>query len=86
VQRIVGKGAHREGRGVGPANDDRSRAFEIGDDRGIARRDVVAEGHDAVIGRAAGLVGVDLGRDRHTVQWAEHVCPPPRLVGCGGGS
>ena len=85
MQGIVGKGTHREGRGVGPADDDCPRAFEVGDDRGIARGDVVAERDDAVVGRAAGLVGVDLGRDRHPVQWAERLPPCLHLVRFVGG-
>src|ERR1700737_48090 len=34
----------------------------------VRSRDIVAEGDDAVVGGAAGLVGVDLYRDRHAVQ------------------
>src|ERR1700730_5401790 len=44
VQCVVGKDAHREGRGVGPPDDHCSRPPEIGDDRAVSSRDIVAEG------------------------------------------
>src|SRR5439155_20580300 len=52
-----------------------------GDDRGVLGRDVVAKGDNAVVGGAAGLVGVDLGRDRLAVQRAQGIAPRLRLVG-----
>jgi len=55
--------------------------FEIGDDRAVGGRDVVAKGDDAVVGGAAGLVGVDLYRDRHSVQRSQDLPPRLRLIG-----
>ena len=71
VQRIVGKSAHRELRRVGHADDDRTRLFQVGCHRRIARRDVVLEADNAI---GVGLpldVDVDLDGDRHAVQLAE---------------
>src|SRR5438132_1080320 len=81
MQRIIGKDAHREGWGVGPPDDDGARPPEIGDDRGVLGRDVVAKGDNAVVGGAADLVGVDLGRDRYAVQRAQGLAPRLCLVG-----
>jgi hypothetical protein len=81
VQRIVGKPTHRKGRGVSSADNDSASALEVGDDWGIARGDHVTEGDDTVVGRAAGLVGVDLGGNRHAVQLGERLAPRLRLIG-----
>ena len=80
VQRVVGEPAHRERRRVGAADDDRACLAQVGHDRAVVHRDRILEGDDAVGGRAAGHVDVDLHRDRHAVQRPERVAGAHRCV------
>ena len=75
MQVVVGEPAKRESRCVGTAEDHRTGAPQVGDDRAVVGRDRIAQRHEAVGGRAAALVDVDLGRHRHAVQYAERVTP-----------
>jgi len=87
VQRVVGEDAHREGRRIGAADDDRAGVLEVGDDRAVLLGDEVFEGDHAIVGRQAGLVDVDLGRHRHTVQRRQGMAARPGGVGgLGGGA
>jgi hypothetical protein len=81
MQRIVGKRAHRKGRSVGAPDDHGAGPFEVGDNRAVFARDHVAIGDDAIVGRIADLVSIDLGRDRYAVQWTQSIPLRPRLVG-----
>ena len=73
VQGVFCEQAHREGRGVGAADDDGAGAAEVFDQGGVFLGDVVAERFHAVVGGVALLVGVDLGGDGDAVQRAEGV-------------
>ncbi len=68
VQRVVGEAAHGEFRRVGQAENDRARLLQVRGYRGIAGRDVVLEGHDAIgIGLALDI-DIDLDGDGNAVQ------------------
>ena len=82
VQRVVGEDAHREGGRIGAADDDRAGMLQVGDDRAVFLGDEVLERDDAVVGRQAGLVDVDLGGDRHAVQRRQGMAA--RAGGVGG--
>ena len=87
VQGVVGEDAHREGRRIGAADDDRAGVLEVGDDRAVLLGDEVLERDHAVVGRQAGLVDVDLGRHRHAVQRRQGMAARAGGVGgLGGGA
>src|SRR5271169_4694648 len=85
MQRIVGEAAHRELGGVRETDDDRAGLLEIGRHGGVARRNVVLEGDNAVGVCLPLNVDVDLDCHRHPVKLAECYAARLRLVGRTGG-
>jgi hypothetical protein len=65
---VRGEPAQREGRRIGPPDDDRARLAEIRDDGAILRRAVIGLELEAVGGREAPLVRVHLDGDGHAGQ------------------
>ena len=87
MQAVVGVQAHREGGRVGAADDDGACVFEVGDDRTVFLRDEVLERDNAVVGRRAGEIDIDLDGDRHTMQRTQRMAACARGVGgLGGGA
>ena len=85
MQVVVGEIARRERRHIGAPDDDRSGLLPVRDRRAVGRRDHVLE-RDHSIGRgAAGIVHVDLDRDRNAVQDAEVVTAAQGFVRAVGG-
>jgi hypothetical protein len=81
VQVVIGEPAHRVGRRVGAAEEDRAGAPQIGDDGIVLGGDEIAIGDDAIVGRAAALVAIDLGRHRHAVQRSARLATAEGTVG-----
>jgi len=81
VQDVLGLAAHREGRRVGPSNDDCAGPPQAPDLGAVLGGDQVAVRLDAVVGGEASLIGVHLGGDRQAVQRADRLASPQRAVG-----
>jgi len=86
VQRVVTEQPQRPRRRIGPPDYYGASLLEISNSRVVFARNHVATGNDAVVGRTAGLIGVDLGRDRDAEQRAQNIPRRPRPIGCVSGS
>jgi hypothetical protein len=70
---------------VGEADNNRAGLLNVSRDRGVARRDVILEGGDAVGVCLTLDVDIDLDRHRHAVKLASRCAARLRPVGGAGG-
>ena len=86
VQTVAGEPAQREGRRVGPPEDQRPGAGEVGHDGAVALGDQILLQGEAVGRRAPGHVDIDLDGDGHAGQRAGIVAGgDARIHPVGGG-
>ena len=81
VQRIHRRGAHRDFRGVGAADDDRAGATQMPHERRIGRRDHGREGRQAVRRRLAFLIDVHLDGHGHAEERPGRDAARERAIG-----
>ena len=71
VQIVAGEPTMREGRRVGAADNDCAGFAKVGDDRAVFGGNDIAEGNDAIGGRASTLIDIDLDSHGNAMQRAQ---------------